>query len=118
MDGEVTSTPLTRGPPNEAVCRQTHSPIEALEAWFKAQCDGDWEHSYGLLIESTDNPGWHVEIDLAGTALAGAEVALSREERGESDWVQFEVRADKYIGSGGVGNLAEVLQRFLALLQA
>jgi Immunity protein 53 len=89
--------------------------IEALECWFKAQCDGDWEHSYGLSIESIDNPGWHVEIDLAQTAMAGVELAFSRDERSESDWVQFEVRAGKFIGSGGVGNLAEILRRFLAL---
>ena len=58
-----------------------------------------------------------VEIDLAETATAGVEVAFSRNERSESDWVQFEVSSGKFVGSGGVGNLTEVLHRFLALLQ-
>jgi Immunity protein 53 len=96
----------------------TQSIIEGLESWFSARCDGDWEHSYGLSIESTDNPGWHVEIDLMETVVADTELAFSREERSESDWVQFEIRAGKFVGSGGVGNLAEILRRFLVLARA
>ena len=49
--------------------------------------------------------------------MAGVEVAFSRNERSESDWVQFGVSSGKFVGSGGVGNLTEVLRRFLALLQ-
>lgn len=95
----------------------TQSMLDALENWFKTQCNGDWEHSYGLSIESIDNPGWQVEVDLAETALADVEIPFSRNERSESDWVQFEVRARKFTGSGGVGNLTDVLQKFLALTQ-
>jgi Immunity protein 53 len=96
----------------------TQPILDALESWFKAQCDGDWEHSYGLSIESIDNPGWHVEIDLTETALASVELPFSRIERSESDWVQFEILAGKFTGSGGVGNLTEVLRQFIALTQA
>jgi hypothetical protein len=96
----------------------TQSTLDALESWFRAQCDGDWEHSYGLSIESIDNPGWHVEIDLSETALAGVDVPFSRDERSKSDWLQFEVRAGKFTGSSGVGNLGELLRQFLALTRA
>ncbi len=34
-----------------------------------AQCDGEWEHDYGIKIETLDNPGWLVSIDLLGTDL-------------------------------------------------
>ena len=45
------------------------SPANLLASWYKAHCNGNWEHQYGVKIESIDNPGWHVEIDLAETEL-------------------------------------------------
>jgi hypothetical protein len=100
------------------VVKMTQHILDAIENWFTAQCDGDWEHSYGLSIESTDNPGWYVEIDLAATALADVEVPFSRNERSESDWMQFEIREGKFTASGGVRNLAEILLKFLALTRS
>lgn len=41
--------------------------ITWLEAWYQQNCDGYWEHSYGIEIETLDNPGWHVKIDLRET---------------------------------------------------
>ena len=26
--------------------------------WFQDHCDGDWEHSSGIHLETLDNPGW------------------------------------------------------------
>jgi hypothetical protein len=45
--------------------------LHSLQAWYAAQCDGDWEHEYGIYLESLDNPGWRLRIDLAGTDLEG-----------------------------------------------
>jgi hypothetical protein len=28
-----------------------------LEAWYASRCDGEWEHGYGISIETLDNPG-------------------------------------------------------------
>ncbi|MBN6041230.1 Imm53 family immunity protein [Amycolatopsis sp. 195334CR] len=28
-----------------------------LERWFAGQCDDDWEHRYGITLETRDNPG-------------------------------------------------------------
>jgi hypothetical protein len=28
-----------------------------LQDWHAGQCDGDWEHSYGVDIGTLDNPG-------------------------------------------------------------
>lgn len=43
--------------------------IEWLARWYLAQCDGDWEHDFGVRLETLDNPGWRLRIDLKGTAL-------------------------------------------------
>jgi hypothetical protein len=40
-----------------------------LQAWYVLQCDGDWEHSEGILFESLDNPGWHIRIPIEETEL-------------------------------------------------
>jgi hypothetical protein len=32
--------------------------IRELQQWYLAQCDGDWEHEWGVQIGTLDNPGW------------------------------------------------------------
>ena len=95
----------------------TNEVLKDLEKWFRAHCDSDWEHSYGVSIETTDNPGWHVEIDLLETKWAESVLPFFREERSTSDWIQFQVSGGKFTGSGSIGNLVEILQRFLQLVE-
>lgn len=92
--------------------------IKGVEEWFRAQCNGDWEHSYGFSIETTDNGGWYVEVDLTDTAWADRLLPFGREERSDSDWVQVEIRERKFIGSGGISNLGEILWYFLSIVKA
>ena len=42
-----------------------------LQSWYAAQCDGGWEHQYGVKIDTLGNPGWSVNIDLRDTSLNG-----------------------------------------------
>jgi hypothetical protein len=32
--------------------------LNELQVWYGAQCNGSWEHTYGIKIETLDNPGW------------------------------------------------------------
>jgi hypothetical protein len=43
--------------------------LARLRAWYSARCDGNWEHEHGVKIDTLDNPGWSVVIDLEGTDL-------------------------------------------------
>ena len=43
--------------------------IKELQDWYTFQCNGEWEHESGVEIQSCDNPGWWVKIDLKGTVL-------------------------------------------------
>ena len=45
------------------------STLSKLQAWFRLHCDGEWEHSEGIIIETLDNPGWQISISLKGTLL-------------------------------------------------
>lgn len=44
--------------------------LQELQRWYRSQCNGDWEHSYGVKIDTLDNPGWSVTVELADTADA------------------------------------------------
>jgi hypothetical protein len=49
--------------------------IEELQQWYESQCDGDWEHDFGMRIGTLDNPGWSVEINVVDTPLDGRDFA-------------------------------------------
>ena len=44
--------------------------LAKLQHWYLDQCNGEWEHLYGIGIENLDNPGWIFTVDLTGTYLA------------------------------------------------
>lgn len=92
--------------------------LDTLQSWFAEQCDGEWEHQYGVKIETLDNPGWAVEIDLVGTNLSGFFLKESIEERSETDWIRVSAADGSFKGSGGSRNLVEILERFLAWAEA
>jgi hypothetical protein len=45
--------------------------ISWLEDWYEAQCNGDWDDGNGVKIDTLDNPGWMVTVDLNGTRYSG-----------------------------------------------
>lgn len=61
--------------------------LDWLQSWYGAQCDGDWEHARGVVIDTLDNPGWAVRIDLQETDLAEREYSPQQVDRDEHDWV-------------------------------
>ncbi len=83
--------------------------IQDLQAWFVKHCDGNWEHQYGVKIETLDNPGWTVEIELTGTSLSKTPYRKMNEERSENDWISCFVEQDTFKGYGGPKNLLEIL---------
>jgi hypothetical protein len=78
--------------------------IARLQAWYAGQCDEEWEHHYGISIISCDNPGWSVQIDLAGTPLSRCEFAAIRfgvDEDGHPnapEWLCCHVSKNKWQG--------------------
>ncbi len=44
--------------------------LSRLQAWYQSNCDGEWEHAHGIQIQTLDNPGWLVDIELVDTPLA------------------------------------------------
>ena len=83
-----------------------------LIKWYANQCNGDWEHSYGIKIDTLDNPGWYITIDLMDTEYEGKEFTKKIIERSENDWLRCYIRDDKFEGPCGLYNLPEVLKIF------
>lgn len=88
--------------------------LDWLQSWYAAQCDGDWEHEWGVTIGTLDNPGWIVRIDLEETALTDREYPRQRVSRGEHDWVMAWTSERTFHLACGPRNLTEGLSLFRA----
>lgn len=88
--------------------------LTKLIQWYESNCDGDWEHSYGIKIETIDNPGWSVEINLIDTDLENKIFEDIKFEKSDSDWMHCKIKDSIFHGSGGVNNLVEILETFCA----
>ena len=79
-----------------------------LQEWYVRHCNGDWEHGYGVRIDTLDNPGWIVRIDLKETELEARPFKAVRLERTDTDWMHCWRTADQFEAAGGPRNLAEI----------
>jgi hypothetical protein len=96
--------------------------LAALQEWYASQCDGNWEHRYGVKIGTIDNPGWSLCIDLDGTGLADVVFPELRENYDELEWLictkhvsQFGIH---FGGNGGPRQLGRMIEIFLAWAEA
>lgn len=87
-----------------------------LTSWYSAQCNGDWEHSCGVSIDTLDNPGWLVKIDIAETDLESRIFVpvLRGDSEADQNWIHCKVESGQFIGAGGAGNLSEIIDIFTA----
>lgn len=83
-----------------------------LHTWYRAQCNGEWEHTYGVTIETLDNPGWMITIDLAGTALQDLAMGEVRQQEAQDDWMVCSVDHNQFHGAGDHTKLLAILDVF------
>jgi hypothetical protein len=86
--------------------------LERLQAWYVSQCDGDWEHCFGISISTLDSPGWKVEIELNETNLEQYTFEKIQTERSEDDWLFIERKEMQFRMACGPMNLEECLAIF------
>ncbi len=95
------------------------SAIEKLQEWYLAQCNEDWEHTYGINIGTLDNPGWYLKIDLSDTHLSGvafAERSYGIENEAEhngNEWLTCKVTESQFVAYGGPQKLEEMITIFI-----
>ncbi|HEX2730981.1 MAG TPA: immunity 53 family protein [Polyangiaceae bacterium] len=87
--------------------------LERLQTWYESQCNEDWEHQHGVQIETLDNPGWAVKIDLVDTDLQGRAFVEVRDLDSESEWMACKVENERFLGYGGPRMLGRIVSTFL-----
>jgi hypothetical protein len=96
--------------------------VEWLTRWYLAQCDEDWEHQYGVTIDTLDNPGWRLSVDLEGTPLedrAFEPICDNVDDQdavhgpsGDFRWLICKREGQKFIGYGGPRDLGRLIRIF------
>ncbi len=93
------------------------SPLRRLCRWYQLQCDGDWEHDFGVSLSTLDNPGWRVKINLTETSLELRAFDSLKIERSPDNWIHADIRTDQgrtiWSAAGGPGNLEEMITLFV-----
>lgn len=90
--------------------------IRLLQDWYADQCNDDWEHSYGVKLDTLDNPGWILKIDLRETEWEALSIPLNRRFVNDQDWMQFEVSDACYMACGDPFKLASMIEEFIRLV--
>ena len=80
-----------------------------LQGFYESLCDGEWDHSEGIRIETLDNPGWLVFLNLEETDIDVPDMEIFVREGSERDWVHCRILNRRWEGFGGPGNLKEIL---------
>ena len=96
------------------------SALTELQEWYVAQCNGDWEHAYGVSIGTLDNPGWSLKIALTETYLEAIEfsqrsygVGVDGHASG-NEWLVCKKEKGIFVGHGGPRKLEEMINIFLS----
>lgn len=83
-----------------------------LQKWYYSNCNEDWEHQFGIHIDTLDNPGWRIKISLIETELESIAFERIEIERNDNDWYQIWVSEGVFEAAGGPKNLLEMLEVF------
>lgn len=86
--------------------------LEWIQQWFATQCNNDWEHQFGIAIETLDNPGWKLIVDLESIILENAPFKPVSIERSANAWIFCQIKEKKFEGFCGTENLVEVISIF------
>jgi len=88
-----------------------------LQEWYYKNCDGDWEHEYGVKIYTIDNPGWVIKIDLTNTPYENMELEYKLYEKSENDWYSLSVKNRVFDGAGDPSKLDIIIEKFKELIE-
>lgn len=90
------------------------STLKRIQNWYKLNCNGDWEHNYGMKISNLDNPGWNIEFDLQDTALENLDYKnVHQNPNNEFDWYFISSSENTLEASCGIDNLEQTIKIFL-----
>ena len=83
-----------------------------MQRWYQQHCDGVWEHAHGIKIETLDNPGWEVEIEVRDTPYQKCAMDEMRIDASDTDWIHCQVSDGCFRGFGDPSKLEIILRQF------
>jgi hypothetical protein len=86
--------------------------IDWLENWYSENCDGNWEHDFGIKINTLDNPGWEVIIDLTDTGKILPDEEWRMFEINSNDWYGYKIKNNTFNAAGDPKKLNLLLNLF------
>jgi hypothetical protein len=86
--------------------------IEQLQNWYIIHCNGDWEHDFGIKLDTLDNPGWSLMINLSITPLEGTKFQFT-EEKSDHDWYEIWTNGELFKAQGDFTKLEFLISYFL-----
>jgi hypothetical protein len=92
--------------------------LEELQHWYQSQCNGEWEHSYGVSIDTLDNPGWKLKIDLKETGLQEKPFPRIDDSDHESSWICCWVEGETFHATCGPQMLSTAIRYFMSWARA
>ncbi|MBE9076191.1 immunity 53 family protein [Romeria aff. gracilis LEGE 07310] len=69
---------------------------------------------FGVDIDTLDNPGWSVKIDLEDTLLENKSFTQIEKDETDQSWLRCRVEDKKFFGCGDPDRLGEILSIFLS----
>jgi hypothetical protein len=86
--------------------------LQWLDTWYQSQCNGDWEHSRGMQLESLKERGWQLTIHLIGTSAANASPQRLNLDTPCGEWINCSISKDRFQGSGDPRKLEQIIGVF------
>src|SRR5262249_4459082 len=90
------------------------SSLQRLIDWYLRHCNGDWEHSFGFTIDTLDNPGVRIKVDLQETELSYAPFLELKDKYDSPDHWLICRRTDTIFEAFGAPTRVEDMLRIFA----
>ena len=91
--------------------------LDWLAKWFINECNGDWEHSFQIKIQTLSNPGWMLTIDLCETELEGIIMSYQEEIISDHIWFGFKIVDNVFVAFGHSSRLDFLIRIFVLLTE-
>lgn len=91
--------------------------IKWLQDWYSSNCDGEWEHENSIKIQSLDNPGWLLEIEICNLSSRVSLKKWNVFELSEENWIGYDVENNKFTASGDSTKLEALITIFKMVLE-
>lgn len=91
--------------------------IKWLQDWYSSNCDGEWEHENLVKIQSLDNPGWLLEIEILNITSITPIKKWELFEVSEQNWIGYDVEEHKFTASGDSTKLEAMIKIFKILIE-